>query len=507
MNSDLDIELLQRYMDGTASAEDLKQLNSQLRHDPKTRKEFMVLLNLDSALATVCEPVDVNDSAPTVPDATLPGTHQTTRRSRSLTSSDGSVNRPLFRLVSGVICATLLCAVAWWWQNSSRAWATVQSRVGAGELTEGASLRDEAYEIDAGVVQLVTVLGAQIVIEAPAEFQFESVGRLKLTRGRLSADVPDSAKNFTVVTPSGEAIDLGTRFGVDVPSFGPAEIHVFEGEVIARATGAVVSESLHEGEAVTMEQGVSAARDLRSSAFIQPAEISELNAGLTSGQRKRSEALVAKLKNDPALIAMLDFESDETPPGVFRMAQGRWPGSRAPEFVSVGDHMKLEVGGNREWPQLTLAAWVRLDHLGAPYQSLLHTDGWENSPGQVHWMVTRHSTMRLALFGNTLAPGSDEQEHYPDSQTSVLSERGRWVHLATVYDATTRTVRFYLNGKFDKTTRQAIAHPAKIGPAQIGNWNQQDRKLSGRIDEFVLLGRIMNDQEILALFNAGNPYR
>lgn len=497
MSNDRDNELLQRYMDGTASAEDMKRLNSQLRSDPEARQEFMVLLNLDSALATVCEPVDMVDSASADSVATLPsGMDRTTRPSR-----------PLFRLVSVVACATLLCGAVWWWQTSSQAWATVQSCVGAGELTEGASLRDEACEIDAGVVQLVTVRGAQIVIEAPARFQFESVGRLKITRGRLSADVPPSAKGFTVVTPSGEAVDLGTRFGVDVPSVGPAEIHVFQGEVIATATGAVVSESLHEGDAVTMEQGASVARELRSSAFIQSDEISELNAGLTSGQRKRSEALVAKLKSDPALIAMLDFESDETPSGVFRMAQGRWPGSKAPEFVSVGDHMKLDVGGNHEWPQLTLAAWVRLDQLGAPYQSLLHTDGWENSPGQVHWMVTRHTTMRLALFGNTLAPGADEQEHYPDSRTSVLSEQGRWVHLATVYDATTQTVRFYLNGKFDKETRQAIAHPARIGPAQIGNWDQQDRKLSGRIDEFVLVSRVMNDQEILALFKAGNPYR
>lgn len=176
--------------------------------------------------------------------------------------------------------------------------------------------------------------------------------------------------------------------------------------------------------------------------------------------------------------------------------------------MNVGDHLQLDVGGDREWPQLTLAAWVRLDRLGEPYQSLLHTNGWgSDNPGQVHWMVTRHSTMRLALYGNTLAAGAEEREMYPDSRTSVLPERGRWVHLATVYDSEARTVRFYLNGQFDKQTRQAIAHPAKLGPAQIGNWNQRDRKLSGRIDEIVLLGRAVSDDEIAAMFQAGNPYR
>jgi hypothetical protein len=190
------------------------------------------------------------------------------------------------------------------------------------------------------------------------------------------------------------------------------------------------------------------------------------------------------------------------------MVQGRWPGSHAPEFVNVGDHLNLNVGGDREWPQLTLATWVRLDRLGAPFQSLIHTDGWsENNPGQVHWMVTRNTTMRLALFGNTLAAGSDERSGYPDSRTSVLPEQGRWVHLATVYDSTARTVRFYLNGQFDKETRLETAHPARLGPAQMGNWDRSDRKLSGRVDELILLGRAMNDAEVRTLFEAGNPYR
>jgi hypothetical protein len=171
--------------------------------------------------------------------------------------------------------------------------------------------------------------------------------------------------------------------------------------------------------------------------------------------------------------------------------------------------MKLDVGEDCQWPLLTLAAWVRLDRLGEPYQSLLHTDGWEDRDylGQVHWMVTRESTMRLALFGNTLAPGADEKHYYPDSRTSVVPEQGRWVHLATVYDSRKRSVRFYLNGDFDKETLQATAHPARLGPAQIGNWNREDRKLSGRVDELVILGRAMSDDEVRELFAAGNPYR
>lgn len=396
----------------------------------------------------------------------------------------------------------------WWWQNSQRAFATVEKAAGVFEMADESALRGEHREIKAGSVALITARGARIVIEAPAEFHFESAQRLHMKRGRLAADVPPAAKGFTVITPTGDAVDLGTRFGVDVPSSGAAEVHVFQGEVITKASGAKAKQNLRTGDAVSFDHGASTARELRSSAFIQPDEMSELTAGLAAGQRARAESALAKLKNDPALIALLDFESAEELPGVYRRVQGRWPGSHAPEFVSMGDHLKLDVGGDRDWPQLTLAAWVRIDRLGAPYQSLLHTDGWsKNNPGQVHWMINRDTTMRLALIGNTLAKGSDEKNGFPDSRLPVLPEQGRWVHLATVYDSARGTVRFYLNGQFDKETRQEIAHPARLGPAQIGNWNQQDRKLSGRVDELLLLGRAMSDDEIRALHAAGNPYR
>ena len=62
MNADRDFECLQRYMDGTASAEDIQRLNARLRDDAVARRQFMELLNLDSALGAVSEAVDVKVS-------------------------------------------------------------------------------------------------------------------------------------------------------------------------------------------------------------------------------------------------------------------------------------------------------------------------------------------------------------------------------------------------------------------------------------------------------------
>jgi hypothetical protein len=482
----------------------MAELNRLLNTDAAARRSFIELLNLDSALAAVATESAADEPLPALAAEVEPAA---ARAAVSTLKNDLTATALRWAVAAGLLLSVW---GGYHWYSIAQTTATVVKEVGVPHFPAGTRLTRNLCQIEAGTLELVTRHGARVVIEAPAEFLFESTSRLFLARGRMSAEVPPQAKGFTVVTRAGQAIDLGTRFGVDVQADGPMEVHVFEGEVIAGRLKSDDRKSLRGGDALTIDGGATTARELRSAAFIGAQELPELTAALAAGQRYKAEAALQTLRADPALIALLDFETEPqastNQSGEFRTVQGRWPGSRAPEFVEVGDHLKLDVGGDRAYPQLTLAAWVRLDRLGAPYQSLLHTDGWNRTPGQVHWMVIKNATMRLALSRNTMAPGSIDTEH-PDSQTSVLHERARWMHLAVTYDAPTGMVRFYLNGRFDKESRQAIAHPARFGPAQIGNWDRSDRKLSGRIDELVILGRVMTDDEVAALFEAGNPYR
>jgi len=486
MNAELEIWTSQ-YLDGTISADGMASLNRVLEESPAARREFADWLDLDAALGDLAAGWEAPSAEPVRPF-----------RLFSLPVS--------IRLLAAAAAIVILTAGALFLKNLASPYATIVGTTGVTAWGGGETLRGETVNLSSGAVQLLTARGAGIVIEAPATFRFVSGERLHLLGGRLAADVPPAAKGFTVVTPDGDAVDLGTRFGVDVPAEGNSEIHVFEGEVIA--TGAGGDRSLRTGDAFVMNRGNGDARELRSGAFIQSDELPSLDAGLAAGQESRSREATAALKADPNLISLIAFDDESRRPGVYRLVQGRWPGSRAAEFVEVGDHLRLDIGGNRAWPQLTLAAWVRLDRLGAPYQSLLHTDGWsEENPGQVHWMLNGDATMRLALRENALASGSNEKHGYPDSRTPVLPEQGRWVHLAVVYDSEKGTVRFYLNGRLDDETHQSVAHPARLGPAQIGNWDQQDRKLSGRIDQLVVLGRAMSDAEIEELHETGTPYR
>ena len=481
------VVLMHRYLEGRATAKEMEQLNEGLRHSAEARGRFVELMNLDSALAAQAAGWQFEPKKGSPARRLLPGT-------------------PVKWLAAAACLA--LAAGAAWWQSSRTSFAVVHKGVGVDDLVVGLALRAEEHQIKTGTVELITARGVTVVIEAPAVFHFESAQRLRLARGRVAAEVPPAAKGFTVMTPTGDAVDLGTKFGVDVPQIGAAEIHVFQGEVVAHPSGTRQPQSLRGGEALTLQSTPGGEREFRSAAFIRSDEMSALSAGFAAGQRARAEAALDVLRHDPALITLMDFESNELPSGRFDLVQGRWPGSHAAEFVHVGDHMKLDVGGEHDWPRLTLAAWVRLDRLGAPYQSLYHTDGWDgDKPGQLHWMINKDTTMRLALKNNTMPSPAGPTNKNPDSLTPVLPEQGRWVHLAVVYDSEARTVRFYLNGVFDLEARQETAFPARLGPAQIGNWNRQDRKLSGRVDELIILGRAMSDDELRELYAAGTPYR
>lgn len=413
-------------------------------------------------------------------------------------------------VVACLAAAVCLAVVVGGWQVARRPYATVTMGIGTAGLETGRKMWGESHQLRAGVLEIETSLGARIVIEAPAVFRFETPQRLVLSEGRLAADAPPPAKGFTVVTPSGEAIDLGTRFAVDVPESGEAEVHVFDGEVIARGRQHAPT-NLRDGEAFSLVKNAS--MDLRTGAFIRGAEVAPLAAAIAAGQEGIAREAVRRLREDQSLIAVINLDAagrspDGAPAGQFRRVQGRWPGSHAGDFTRSGDHLPVDVGGDIDWPQLTGAAWVRLDKLGEPFQSLYHTDGWvEQNPGQVHWMIVDSGVMRMALPGIVLAPDAVERFCQPESKTPVLGSEGRWMHLAFVYDSAARTTTFYVNGQFDGLTHLVVAPPARLGPARIGNWNAEDRKLSGRIDEIVLFGRALSAEEIGSLFDAGVPYR
>jgi hypothetical protein len=482
--------------DGIASAEELRSLHTQLRTDPAARAAFVRTVDLHATLATT----DLLGAGNIVP---FPQAETWNRRRW---------------LAAAVAMLAALGGATWWRRARGLEFARVAQNAGAvltragRTLPVGTLLPHGRLTLTQGSLGLTYGRGVDLVIEAPAEFECLRADSLRLHSGRVAAHVPAQAVGFTVETANGRVVDRGTRFALDASTHAPADVHVFEGKVDAHAPTS--ARTLVTGQAANLARGL-AECELRDAAFVQPEELPAVVAALRAGQHPRWLAWRRQAQTDPALILFAGLDPGRLAEGGARglevsgarAVQGRWPGKQCLDFNREGDAVKLDLGGERAWPQLTLAAWVRLDRLGQPYQSLYHTDGWQaGRPGQVHWMITQDTRMRLALRENTLPGFAAGSAHFADSRTPVLPERGRWVHLAVVYDCAARTVRFFLNGAFDSEVAQEIAHPARLGPAQIGNWNQRDRKLSGRVDEFLILGRALGDDEIRAMHAAGNPY-
>ena len=83
-----------------------------------------------------------------------------------------------------------------------------------------------------GEIELTYESAVRLRLIGPVEFVVRQGGG-HLTRGGMVASVPVSGHGFTIHTPDGKVVDLGTEFGVFVDDFGISEVSVFSGRVEA----------------------------------------------------------------------------------------------------------------------------------------------------------------------------------------------------------------------------------------------------------------------------------
>jgi hypothetical protein len=98
-------------------------------------------------------------------------------------------------------------------------------------LLMGAAVPQGPLRLLSGAAQIAFELGALVTLNGPAEIEVLGSSRLFLRSGRIVPFVPPAATGFTVVCPTGEVIDLGTEFSVNVDASGRTEVYVLDGEV------------------------------------------------------------------------------------------------------------------------------------------------------------------------------------------------------------------------------------------------------------------------------------
>lgn len=259
-------EMIDRYLDGALSPEETAVFDEVLRSDGDLRGEFRSRVRVHGLITRHFAWEDAQDSLP--PLASFPE------------KASGSKRWPWIA-ATAVTAAAAILLFAFLLPDRSGKEASFGSFTATDE-----SLELRRYDFtDEQLIEIHLDTGIEIVIEAPASFQFRDAFRLELFDGKLVADVPEGAEGFTVVTPRGEIIDLGTRFGVSV-SEDKVETHVFEGEVEVRQKGQSKPVRLQESESMNLAKKTTGGSD--SVRFPMPAHI--LTASLDdSGFEESSE--------------------------------------------------------------------------------------------------------------------------------------------------------------------------------------------------------------------------
>ncbi|MEZ6118923.1 MAG: FecR domain-containing protein [Pirellulaceae bacterium] len=83
-----------------------------------------------------------------------------------------------------------------------------------------------------GVAEVRFDKGTSARLTAPAEVELVSGDEVSLGFGKLTARVPAKATGFTVTTPVGRVVDVGTEFDVSVNESGTTEARVLDGKVL-----------------------------------------------------------------------------------------------------------------------------------------------------------------------------------------------------------------------------------------------------------------------------------
>ena len=388
------------------------------------------------------------------------------------------------------------------------------------------------FNLEGGLLEISYETGATIVLEGPVEYTVASASSGLLSSGRLTGKMTtEHSRGFAVRTPTANVVDLGTEFGVEVDVDGSTRSHVFAGVVrveLLRDDKPVQGQTidLHANESVVVgkrpdsDERVLVVQSIavKPERFVRSDQLAEAVSRRKLEAFHRWQQRADTLRRDPALVVFYDFQQHADSPNVLHAeangaassldgviqgatwSSGRMPGKQSLRFDGVASHVKVDLP--REMPQMTLAAWLTVEFVNdnGPSCGLLMSDGWD-SREKCHWQIVRPGEVHLGSGGeglrtSTVLPWQDWS-------------RNRWRHVAVVCDPPRREIVCYLDGVRVGVSEISGDFGATFGRAQIGGWQsvdgKEERGLRGRMDELMILGRTMTDEEIRELHRLGKP--
>ena len=510
-------EALESLLDGSADKDERILIQKALKRDPEFRARYLALMETEAMIVSEFPAVDL-------PDWT---------GARKYDKALGS-----WRTGAGIAALLLLSFAAWWLAIGSRPDRDQDGRMtgpvsgdqdfegslvvstakitgldtrtatfGGTAVALGQRLETGLLKCRDGSMDITFDSGAIIKLQGPASLHIESEIRVTLIVGAMTANVPEPAHGFEILTPSSFLRDHGTTFSVSVIDDRATDLHVLEGlvEAMPASGGSFPPRMVRANEAVRLQrQGVTEIEFDTATLSVpvpeptQPVPAVHWNFESWDGNRARSlngphelevvrhERPVEATLVDGPFGKALAFDGD----GLTAISNYPGVGGTAARTVSFWIKLDPNVPGDQRTPNGILA-W------GSPQQ----TRKW-----QVSWntRIFEGSVGAPRVeFGNGYLIGSSELRD------------GRWHHIAVVFlggkttDVSTH-VRIYVDGRLEKIsgrnqqisatdTTSESATPLVLG-RYLGTWkNRGPFYFQGTLDDVRVFEKALLPSQVVGL--------
>lgn len=390
----------------------------------------------------------------------------------------------------------------------------------SGQINLQSQLYPGPLTLKKGFAEIVLDSGARVLLEAPVKIDLETASRIYLQRGRLVANIEQSAEDrFVIRTANSTVVDFGTEFGVEVDETGQTDAYVFKGAVELRQG----SDPLKYDNKLPLQAGQSG-RVRRTGELVRVAAepqqfINVIPSPYEYAVLKTRPLYYWRFEQDQQGLLRnrmdLRINPDNKLMGKVRYVEGPNLGDNKSnnalclsgdenDYVVISDM----VSEMTESGALTLALWVRSEPAKAPFRTIMYTrnesEGFRNSN---HLRMTEDNKFDFVMTGE------DKGEDITINVLSNAVPENQWSHVVVSYSGG-HQLKLYVNGQLE-ASRSLSANiqtlPSDIfwcigsGPlgfSSIPGSLNDIAPFKGSIDEVSLYNREMTAEEVRMLYKA-----
>lgn len=241
------LELMERYVDGMASAGDVAELDALLGKDPVASRDFLRLAMLHGQLSRIRLGEATPDFEAVFAEVRPVGRHQIWRFGRhaaawflAALATVGTVVAGVFFMMqagpsplpSEMIRPIPLAAAATPTLGVVRQTCLVAAKNLSQPIRAGDTVSPGRLAIEAGALEVELSNGVHVIIHGPAEVEFIDTMHGFLHAGSACVRVPKGMSGYRLDTASVEVLDLGTEFAVRAGPGLVTDVQVFDGAVV-----------------------------------------------------------------------------------------------------------------------------------------------------------------------------------------------------------------------------------------------------------------------------------